>query len=92
MAEGGIRAGDPLIKMLTDALSLHDITYKVTAASGSKRGDGDVYTKNLILNVCFDGKYVIEPKVNPKFLSKELEKVNKLKGIKKYYLIVTTQL
>lgn len=75
MAEGGIRAGDPLIEILTDKLSDYDIQHTITKASGAKKGDGDIYTKNLDVDICFDGKYVIEPKINPKFLVKDLEKI-----------------
>ena len=48
---------------------------KQTKASGAKKGDGDVLTKELPIDICFDGKYVIDPPVNPKFTSKDLQKV-----------------
>lgn len=75
MAEGGIHAGDPLIEKLTDTLDSFDMKYKVTKSSGAKKGDGDVYTKQYELDIAFDGKYVIDPPVNPKFLAKDLEKI-----------------
>lgn len=73
----GIRAGDPLIETLTKELRIADIKHKETKLSGAKKGDGDVHTMELPANISFDGKYILKPPMNPKFLTKDLDKITK---------------
>ena len=74
----GIHAGDPLIHDIMNIIS--DISQglihsRETKLSGAKKGDGDIHTTNLDINIAIDGKYKIDAPKNPKVLTSDLQKI-----------------